>query len=248
MTRCSDEVLLAFERRLTQEWLPIYCSDPSRNYDVCGFRGGVRTLSARDATDFAYSLDTGLVKDMGGGRYRAPRSMATEVLFWEGLKAVLPRPITLWLEPVITIAALGRLHRDYGWPAAQLGLQSADWAFDLVAYADPTSTAVDVACEVKKSSRELTYMIRCLHHFAAVPTAVSKCKKGPELNAARKWTALAAARPRLFWAVGPGIESVLFSITYDEIGPRHFASVTLEALHFAESAAARIAPKRESWR
>lgn len=238
MTQCPNAALLDFERRLIQEWLPTYCSDPFRNYDVRGFSGGMRSLSACDAADFTYSLDKGLVKDMGGGRYRAPRSMAVEVLFWEGLKAVSPRPITLWLEPVITIAALGRLHRDYGWPAAYLGLQSADWAFDLVAYADQASAAVKVACEIKKTSRELMHMIRCLHHFAVEPKAVSKCEKGPDLNAARKWTALAAARPRLFWAVGPAAESALFSVTYDKTGPRRFEPVSLEALHFAESPSA----------
>lgn len=230
MTTVHNVCSLDFEHRLTDEWLPLYCNDPARNYAVSGFKGGSRSLARCDAEDFMYSIDAGLVTDIGGGRYRAPRSKATEVLFWEGAKAISPRPITLWLEPIITIAALGRLHRDYGWPGAQLGLQSADWAFDLVAYANAESEVMAVACEVKKSSRELRHMIKCLHTLAAEPTMVSACEKSPDLNAARKWIALASARPILFWAVGPGGESTLFSVMYDELGPRRFEAVNLRRL------------------
>jgi hypothetical protein len=218
---------------LGESWLPAYCHDPARRYDPSGFKGGLRSLSAHDAADFIYALDSGLVRDIGGGRYRAPRSKATEVLFWEGPKTAIPRTITLWREPVITIAALARLRRDHGWPAALLGLQSADWAFDLVAYVASQSNAIAIAGEVKKSANELVNMVRYLQDFATDPAKVAACQKGAELNAARKWTALAAVRAPLFWAVGPAGLSELHSVKYDELGPRNFACVPSSALRYA---------------
>jgi hypothetical protein len=40
--------------------------------------------------------------------------------------------MTLWVEPIITIGALSRLHFEFGWPAAMLGMQTDDYAFDFV--------------------------------------------------------------------------------------------------------------------
>jgi hypothetical protein len=234
MPTLSSEVALAdFARRLGEIWLPTYCHDPMRRYDTLGFKGGLRSLTAHDAADFIYALDSGLVCDIGGGRYRAPRSKATEVLFWEGSKTEKPRSITLWLEPVITIAALARLRRDYSWPPTLLGLQSADWAFDLVAYVASQSDAIAIAGEVKKSASELANLVRYLQDFAADPAKVAECETGAKLNAARKWMSLAAARAPLFWAVGPDDSSQLFSVAYDEVGPRDFARVPLSALSYA---------------
>ena len=63
-----------------------------------------------------------------------PQSKTHEVIFWEHSTLITPRPITLWLEPVITIAAVARLHLDYGWPVDCLGMQSEDSAFDVMAF------------------------------------------------------------------------------------------------------------------
>lgn len=231
-----DDVLISFQRRLSKEWLPSYCNDPRRRYALEGYRHEYRNLESIDAQDFIYALAAGVVHDTGGGRYRAPRSKATEMIFWEGRKITVPRPITLWLEPIISVASAARLHRDYGWPVTLLGLQSVDWAFDLVAYEDLLSEQMIIAGEVKKSIRELELMIDHLHRFADKPVSATAALSGSALNAARKWLALAAARPRLFWAIGPGSKSEAFTVTYDDQGPRSFDAAPLSELSFLHRA------------
>lgn len=228
----NRDALDCFRRHLTEQWLPTYCRDPYRKYALEGYCHDYRRLASIDASDFIYTLTEGIVNDIGGGRYRAPRSKANEVIFWEGSKAVIPRPITLWLEPIITIATVGRLHRDYGWPVELLGLQSADWAMDLVAYQDVTSDRMAVAGEVKKSDRELGHMIAYLRQFADDPASITVSKNAGAVNAARKWLSLAATRPPLFWAIGPGNGNELFAVTYDVQGPRNFEPVPLSRLTF----------------
>ena len=85
-----------------------------------------------------------------GGFFLAPLSKAREQIFWTGSKNVDPRPLTLWIEPIITIGALAKLHVLYGWPAEKLGTQSKTWAFDLVGYGANKNDEL-LACEVKKS-------------------------------------------------------------------------------------------------
>ena len=62
------------------------------------------------------------------------------------------------LEPIITIAAVARLHLDYSWPIECIGMQSADRAFDVVAY-DPNETEVCIAGEVKPTSKQLDTLV-----------------------------------------------------------------------------------------
>jgi hypothetical protein len=232
----TDDAVVCFHRYLCEQWLPAYCHDPRRRYSLEGYQCDYRSLAAIDAGNFIYTLSAGIVNDTGGGRYRARRSKANEVIFWEGSRKSVPRTITLWLEPIITIAAVGRLHRDYGWPAELLGLQSKDWAFDLVAYDDSISDRMVIAGEVKKSVRELECMIEYLCAFANDPETVKSVQGAAAVNAARKWLALAAARPPLFWAVGPGNGGELFAITYDMQGPRSFDPLPLSNLAFTTDA------------
>lgn len=96
------KILAEFSRRLTEDWLPTYCNDPKRNYSTEGFKYDSIKVSAQDAKDFMRAIDTRIVTEIEGGRFRMPQSKAVEVIFWEGSKAITPRPITLWLEPVIS--------------------------------------------------------------------------------------------------------------------------------------------------
>ena len=91
-------------RRLHREWLPTYCIDAKRQYDPDGFKPESIKVTSDDARDFMRVLDAGVVWDIGGCRFRAHRSSCRESLFWEGSKAKTPRSITLFMEPVVTIA------------------------------------------------------------------------------------------------------------------------------------------------
>lgn len=75
-------------------------------------------------------------------------------------------------------------------------------------------------------------MIAFLRQFADDPALIMASKNAGTVNAATKWLSLAATRPTLFWAIGPGGESELFAVTYDLQGPRNFEPVPLSRLTF----------------
>ena len=106
----------------------------ARNYDIAGFRPDAKRVSDFDAEGFLRALDHNVVTMDSGGRFRMPRSAVDEVIFYEHPPKTVPRPITLWIEPIITIGAVARLYLDYGWPRECLGMQSVKWEFDVTAF------------------------------------------------------------------------------------------------------------------
>jgi hypothetical protein len=208
------DVLQLFAQRLYADWLPAYCRDPRRNYDPSGFIAASIKVCEADARDCMAAIDLQVVVDTGGGRFRARRSLTHEVLFWEGFKAIAPRPISLWLEPVITLAALARLHLRYSWPKESLGAQSKDWAFDLAAYG-PRDGPPAILGEVKKSSRELQQLKEDLLRLSdgGAPESV-------RTNSAKKWQAVVASRPGLVWLVGPNEEAYVYQHEVTDRGCR----------------------------
>ena len=205
--------LKAFEDRILTDLLPTFCDDPTRAWGSDGFRRDWERVSEADAEDFLRGIDNGLVKHVKRGQYRAPRSCASEQFFWEGPKSVEPRPITLWIEPIITVAVLARLHFDLGWPKDLLGTQSSDWAFDVTAFLPPHFTNEHIACEVKKTTAELDQLLTLMESFGATPDAEQPAK-AKELNAFRKVRALRNRKPPVFWAVGPNRSSYVFDVLY----------------------------------
>jgi len=204
------DTLQQFSLRLKEHWLPTYCEDPKRNYDPVGFRETSVRVSEIDARDCMLAVDHGIVFDTGGGRYRANRNSAHEVLFWEGRRTTSPRPITLWLEPIITFAALARLHLLHDWPKEALGTQSKTWAFDLVAFEPGLNETPRILGEIKKSSAELRKLRDDLVALSneALPESI-------RTNSLKKWQELLSTKAPLLWLVGPSREECLFSVTYD---------------------------------
>ena len=124
-----------FTRRLYDEWLPDFCDDEKRDsYDISGFKAESIKINDYDASNFIRAMDGGLVKDTGGGRYRCARCGPFTQIFSSGSKLVVPRPLTLWIEPVITIGTVARLGLDYGWRSQFLGMQQKGSAFDFAVY------------------------------------------------------------------------------------------------------------------
>jgi hypothetical protein len=103
----TPNAISRFKQFVLQECLPEYCHDPDRGYALEGFDPASIQVTELDAADFLLSLDKGVVKRRARMTFMAHRSGATEVIFWEGHKKFVPRRITLWLEPVIAIGALG---------------------------------------------------------------------------------------------------------------------------------------------
>lgn len=232
MTSASSEpsaVQQEFWIRLQAEWLPAYCNDPKRRYSVEGFTGRSSSVSSADARDFLRAIDQKVVTVGEGGRIRMPQSKAFEVIFWEHSTKIVPRPITLWIEPVITIAAVARLHLDYGWPVNCLGMQSKDSAFDLMAFTPSSSTSEYIAGEIKPAVSQLNTLLSNLQRCSANEHEAS-CTSGVRRNAHRKWVALQGRHPPLFWALGPGGESRVFKADYDSLDNITFTPVDEECL------------------
>lgn len=204
-----------FNHRVVSEWLPTFCNDPKRNYCPDGFRMKPNELSEKDAHDFMRAVDEKVVSVDAGGRFRMPQSKALEVIFWDGASKASPRGISLWIEPIVTIAAMARLHFDYGWPLKCLGMQSNNWAFDIMAYHPADTESPCIAGEVKSNRKQLDQLMNNLRSCCA--RGNHDCLTAPTTtrNAHKKWAGLRLQKPPLFWALGPGNDSRLFKVSYD---------------------------------
>jgi hypothetical protein len=236
--RSSDPTddLTSFKNRVLDDLLPKFCDDPSRGWGSAGFKQpDWSNVSKVDAKDFLRALDANLVEHVGRGQYLAPRSGAKEQFFSSGSTHVTPRPFSLWMEPIITVAGLARLHFEYGWPSECLGMQPRGYAFDLVAYNRLDRVNEHVACEVKKSTRELDQLVRLMQQFAANNVQSDASISGPEKNAFPKLKALRDRKVPVFWALGPGGASYVFRMVYGEGGLVTFNPASEHDLRFREA-------------
>lgn len=214
-------------KRIEEEWLPAFCNDPKRRIDPAGFRASSIQVNSIDARDCMFAIDSGIVVDGGGGRYRAARNATFEQLFWTGRRNQSPRPLTLWLEPVITFAALARLHRDHHWPTELLGSQAKGWAFDIVAHMPSDERRYQIAGEVKKSNQEVDRLLADLVNLSTGVTGVAVKE-----NSRRKWEALLIGKPPILWIVGPAGYSTVMRVAYPSEDQAALESVTPSALDF----------------
>ena len=221
-----------FRKRLHKEWLIPFCK--RYGYSDSGFLGqSVDKLDPIDAADFLAAVDDELVVHEDG-IFRAPCSKANEQIFWQWDTKQIPVKISLWREPIITMAGLARLHRNFGWPRALLGMQSKSWAFDLVAYSLNQSEEL-IACEVKKSWVEVEKLVFLMqkHQFSS-DDAISNVS-GSERNAFKKVIGLRSSKPPVFWALGPKDQSMVFRMEYDANGGVFFNLADEHALLYTQS-------------
>lgn len=220
-----------FEALLKSDWIPSFCNDQRRRNGFVpeGFQWSTcASVTEFDARWFLTAVDADLVTE-SEGFFVAPRSRASEQIFWSGATSASLRSFTLWLEPVITIGALARLHLQFGWPKELLGCQSEGWSLDLVAY-DRTGCPV-IGCEVKKSERELDSLVALMCKFA-LDSTLPEPDAGQQRNAWRKMAYVRSKRPRLFWAVGPdGIGHAFQVVCIDESGAMELCRAPEAVLH-----------------
>lgn len=194
-----SNILACFTKRLNEEWLPDFCSH--RNHSTQGFSSAsIAKLTEHDAYWFMRTIDEKLV-EIDRGCFTVTRSAANEQIFWEGKRSCDPRPITLWIEPVITIGTVGRLHNEFGWPIDKLGMQSKTWAFDLVGY--DVAGNERLACEVKKDRREIDLMMAHIQEYSAIGKLDTEPTNPKARNAYRKVKGIRRSWPTWFWALGP---------------------------------------------
>lgn len=221
-----------FWRRLQTEWLPAYCNDPARRYDISGFRADAKQVTDIDARDFLRALDHKIVSVDSGDRFRMPRSNVDEVIFYEHSTKISPRPFSLWIEPIITIAAVARLHLAYGWPVDCLGMQSEKWEFDLMAFKPNDPDHEFIAGEAKPTRRELDKFLAHLNECCAEGEHDCAGAKRDRNNAHKKWLGLKRRRSPIFWALGPGGDSHVFDVIYNEGEAIELKTASEEKLRF----------------
>ena len=219
-----------FWRRIYEEWLPAFCH--ARDYDPAGFRPEAKKLHESDLRDFLRAINHKVVAVDADNNFRASRSNVAEHIFWEGSSRISPRPISLWIEPIITVAAIARLHLDYDWPVTALGMQSVDWAFDFMAYQPNDLDHEFIAGEVKATSRELDRLQANLRNCCIAGDHDCLGAKPDQRNAHKKWLGLMRSRAPLFWAVGPASESRVFDVRYNG-NSISLTAVSIEKLTFS---------------
>lgn len=219
----------AFKQRIVDHLLPEFCTHKSRGWDVSGFKQDWSRVSEADASDFLKGLDSGLIRHVGRGQYCAAICGAKEQFFWSGSKKKTPRPIYLWMEPIITVAALTRLHFEYGWPRNLIGSQSKDYAFDVAAVTSIDSSNEHIACEVKKTELEIQRLVTMMQDLAARNVTSESDLTKHQINAYRKLNALRERKAPVFWALGPNRTGQIFQMSYEN-GEAHFHSCGTEAL------------------
>lgn len=220
-----------FERVVFDELVPEFCADEKRQCNPSSFKKESVKVHETDARDFVRAWKGGLLSHQGRGLYRASRNAASEQFFWTGAKQPTPRSFTLWIEPVITVGALARLHWDYGWPKELIGTQSVDWAFDLVTF-QPGAGNEHIAGEVKKSVMEIERLLLFMRQFGQNPD-LEVPAAGPARNAYMKVAALRARHAPLFWAVGPAGLSKVFRVHYGSLDTVELIPTDERELHFA---------------
>jgi hypothetical protein len=237
LKRILEQVTMtqAFRDLILGKLLPTFCNDPSRGWGCEGFKEDWTKVTEKDAADFLSALDAGLIEHVGRGLYLAPKSHAKEQFFWEGNTNVSPRPVTLSVEPIITVAVLYRLHFKWGWPKNLLGTQSKKWEFDVIAYRASDLSNEYVACEVKKTVAELDQMVELMQRFSADRDLRDAPKSKREENAFRKLTGLQERRAPIFWAVGPNGANKVFRMTYTDGGAVTWKSASEDALTYPGS-------------
>lgn len=225
--------LAEFNRRLRHEWLEPFCRHPARQYPEQGYvESSASKLDPLDAKDFLCAVDEGLVEHRNGV-FTAPCSKVKEQIFWSGSKSVSPRPITLWIEPIITIAGLARLHKRFGWPQRQLGMQSKTWAFDLVGYSCDLNHEM-LVCEVKKSWTEIQMLHKFMEEHGSSPAEALTDMKGAERNAVKKVLGLRQSNAQTLWLLGPSGKSKVFSVNRGLDGQITLEARDERALHYSE--------------
>jgi hypothetical protein len=107
------------------------------------------------------------------------------------------------------------------------------WAFDAVGYKSESDPSMLIACEVKKSRKEIDALISHMQSFGLQPPLSSEQLEQlnkTEKNAYRKVKALRERNASTFWAVGPERYEKVFSVDYREEEVIEFEPISSQAL------------------
>lgn len=200
-----------FDNLLKSRLIPEFCSDPDRRLNISGFAEKSNRLSEEDTEDFLRAWKAGLLFHQGRGQYIIGNAKVHEQFFWTGSKTAELRTFTLWMEPIISMGAIARLHLDYRWPISRLAAQSPDWAYDIIALGNGGPTAI--VGEVKKTRAEVDDLFALMVQFGANP-ATPAPSSGKTRNAFKKILSLRKFPAPILWLIGPSRYELVFHVRY----------------------------------
>ena len=225
-----------FMRRVMGEWLPAFCADSKRQYDPKVFKPEGKVIADADARDFLRAVDSGVAFFAARQRLGMRHGRACEPMFTEGEKKIQPRPVYLWVETVLTVAAGARLHFEHGWPVDLLGMQpNKDSALDLAAYRPTDLINEFIAGEIKPTARELAALSKNLRKCCTGEHDEACIKDKAKRNAHRKYSALQARKPAIFWLVGPSPHNEVYRLSYPSEGIIEMQQTDSSGLNFSET-------------
>lgn len=102
-------------------------------------------------------------------------------------------------------------------------MQSARWEFDVTAYLPGRLEAEYIACEVKKTVKELDVLMANMLVLCGQPELDAESIPAVQMNAYKKVVGLRAKRALIFWAAGAGGESRVFNVSIWSTRRFHFA-------------------------
>jgi hypothetical protein len=205
--------LIEFSDRLWNEWLPTYCHDPKRGFALAGYKASSNKVTPVDAWDFLRALDSHVVEDCGGGRYRLNKRGRRNHLLGRAKGQIT----------TANYVVDGASHHDRvgGALAPRLRLATellgdgvAQRAVRFHAFLSEASATEHIAGEVKNSVKGLDLLLENLVKTCRDPALQMATATAAQVNAYRKWEGLCRSRAPLFWAVGPGGVSHLFQVSY----------------------------------
>lgn len=208
-----QNALERFAKELTEDWLPSFCNARASDFLPEGFdTKTLERVSEYDAHWFLRAIDTGMIVEKGGF-FKSTVGKTNEQIFWSGRKINDGvRKTTIWVEPIIAIATWARTVQELGWPPSQVGTQSKHpWPFDLICYGEDSTTEI-VACEIKKSDREIEKLVSQMRFYGEQDPLPVEPEKGVARNSYRKVVGIRECWAPVFWAVGPAGNSKLFEI------------------------------------
>jgi hypothetical protein len=195
-------------RTLVLRILANFCNSPlRRGTDYLFDSASFDRVTERDAQWFVRAIDGGILSEVDGD-FLAKQSSAKERIFWHGLKSVTPRRLTLSIEAIIGIGAIGRLQYEHGWPTELLGLQPKKWAFDL-ATRERDGGAPVIVGEVKINPAEVD---RMCDYFGRKLGDNPSLAKGGNVNWNRKIDWLESQDAKVVWAIGPNGHDRIYRI------------------------------------
>lgn len=168
-----------------------------------------------DIEHFRRAVECGLAEISHDGSYRIRSDCADGISSHSQPDGGRSVPSIQAPEHIIGLAAMARLHLDFGWPKECLIGYPHRSSFSIVASVLPKSNSAHIACDVRKTADELARLVADVRILCRKRPLISRQASGEEGCSARRWLeTFRRNRPALFWVLGPSATRILYQLSY----------------------------------